>query len=210
MARATFGRSGNKIIVADEPANDTIGIVEVEPVDDGPESIDSDTGNDFGFEGIAGGDFEPVAEPIRTIPITGAEPQPGFTDPTTAAGTGKKPRKPRGPNRPKDGTTSAQNTRVLTAQLDALLFAAHTMAATMLHEPLLSISEDESKVLAEAIEKMANAYNLSAILSPKTQATIDLCIALGTVYGPRVMMLRSKPRNVRNVTPINQTATSTQ
>lgn len=206
MARKTFGRAGQLIDIPTDGNGEDVRIREVELPGESGSVTESTVGIEDASGSNLGTDFEPVGDVIRTEPITDTDAGTAYTDPANA--TGKRPRKPRGPNRPKDGASTAQgSTRVISAQLDALLFGLHTMAATLLHEPEFAINADESKVLAEAIEKMANAYNLSAVLSPKTAATVDLCIAVGIVYGPRVMKLMNKPRSMRNVTNIDKAGT---
>lgn len=211
MARKTFGRAGQPIEVPSGETGESLRIIETDPID---ESI-SESGR-VGGGASAGredrdesfGDFEPVDDVIRTQPIAGTESGGGFTDPTTATGPRRNKdgtlRKPRGSNRTKEDAPS--NTRVISLQLEKVLFSLHTMAAATLQEPELCIDEDEAKILADAIEKVANAYNFSAMFSPKTQAGVDLCIALVTVYGHRVMAIARKQRKTvtRNVTPIDK------
>ena len=209
MARKTFGRAGQIIVVPASGDSESISISEAE-LDGEPVSIDGDgrveilDSADHGDPSESSGDFVAVGEPIRTqsIRTDSTDADTGYSDPVNA--TGKRPRKPRGPNKPKQA--SAENTRVVSVQLEKVLFALHTMAAATLAEPELAIDEDEAKILAEAVEKVANAYNFSAMFSPKTQAGVDLCIALVTVYGHRVMTIARRPRKpMRNVTPINET-----
>jgi hypothetical protein len=219
MARKTFGRAGQIIVVPASGDSESISISEAE-LDGEPVSIDGDgrveilDSADQGDPSESIGDFVAVGEPIRTQSIrtdsivasdrradTDADTGPSYNDPINA--TGKRPRKPRGPNKPKQA--SAENTRIVSVQLEKVLFALHTMAAATLAEPELAIDEDEAKILAEAIEKVANAYNFSAMFSAKTQASVDLCIALVTVYGRRVMTIAKRPhKTVRNVTPIDK------
>ncbi len=211
MARRTFNKAGKLVDVLDGEAGQTIRIVEAKPESDG-EFGGNDSGNETG-EGVS---FEPVGSVIRTEPISnasdsGTDTRTEYIDPSTATGPKLNkdgtPRKRRGEGK----QTSGESSRVVTANLEKVLFSLHVMAAATLKEPDLAIDEDEAKILAEALEKIANAYNFSTIFSPKTQAGIDLTIALVTVYGARVMKIAQKQRRpMRNVTPINQTGTETK
>jgi hypothetical protein len=206
MARKTFGRGGQSIVITEyEPANDgEQPIVESIAVDEHAR-VDDDADDAGGIEDAAGIDFEPVGETIRTEPIAGA---PGeFFDPASAGGRRLNkdgtPRRKRGEGKARQA--NVENTRVISVQLEKVLFSLHTMAAATLREPELAIDEDEARILAGAVEKVANAYNFSAMFSPKAQAGVDLCIALVTVYGHRVMTMAKRPKHtVRNVTPIDK------
>lgn len=52
--------------------------------------------------------------------------------------------------------------------------------------PELMLTEDESKMLANAVNKVTELYDIP-ILSEKSQAWMGLAIAAGTIYGPRLM-----------------------
>jgi hypothetical protein len=214
MVRKTIGRSGRIIEVPDGSAGQTIGIVEADersiPVEfAGTSSMEDVAGSDRSDPTESQPDFEPVGEVIRTEPIASepdSKPGPGFFDPATSTGT--RTRKPRGPNKPKEPKPDKS---FITANLEKVLYQMHQMAAKMLAEPLLEIDEDESKLLAEGIEKVANAYNWTTVLSAKQQAALDMAIALGTVYGMRVLTIMKRQRRpMRNVTPIDQTGTESK
>lgn len=49
-------------------------------------------------------------------------------------------------------------------------------------------------MLADAIQEVAAAYDFTTILSPKTQALVDLSIACATIYGPRAMVIMARPK----------------
>jgi hypothetical protein len=214
MARRTFGPAGRIIEVVESEVRKPVAFEEpISGSDAEPDRLNdgNDSGNEAG-EGIA---FEPVGATLRTEPI--AEPESrtestGYTDPRTATGPRLNkdgtPRKPRGSA--KQAGTS-ENARFVAGYLEKALFSMHVMAAAMLSEPDLCIDEAEAKILADALEKVAVAYNFSTLLSPKAQASIDLTIALVTVYGSRVMKIARKQRRpMRNVTPITQTGTETK
>lgn len=208
MARKTFGRSGQVIIVPDESVGSTVRIIEAESSGD----VDTPTEDNITGDGESPA-FDAVGPVIRTEPISDPGSGTSYTDPTTAAGPRLNkdgtPRKRRG-----EGKVAGekQDKNVITANLEKVLFSLHTMAAGMLSEPEFNIDEDESKLLAQAVEKVANAYNWTTVLSPKMQAALDMTIVLATVYGPRVVRIAKKHRTrpMRNVTPITQTGTEKQ
>jgi hypothetical protein len=201
MARKSFNQSGQPIIINDSSPTSVSGVAE-QSADAGSDyGIADEVRFDAGIEhntedgsvGEDGSDFEPVGEPART-----------YTEPTTATTATRKPRKPRGPNKNK----ASVNLTFATANLEKVLYNMHAMGAALLLEPELEISEDEAKLLATAVGNVAVAYNISAIMSPKTQASIDLAIALVTVYGRRTMSILSRPKKVRGPQVVRQTPQS--
>lgn len=57
----------------------------------------------------------------------------------------------------------------------------------------LKIDEEESKKLAEAINRVQALYNTS-ILSEETAAWINLTIVAAAIYGPRVIVIRQRKK----------------
>lgn len=78
------------------------------------------------------------------------------------------------------------------------------MLAAIARNEDLEIDEDESKVLAKSINEVSKFY-MNLETSEKTVAWINLSMALGQVYGPRIMA--SKIRRMRNTQhrPTSQT-----
>lgn len=126
-------------------------------------------------------------------PSSGDDNASEFIDPAGAAsgngartdsgdGTRRKRGRPRG-----SSNGSAPNKRSETSRnLDSILFSIHTMGAIALKTPELMITEDESKQLASAINRVTELYDIP-ILSEKSMAWMGLAMAAGTVYGPRLM-----------------------
>ncbi len=54
----------------------------------------------------------------------------------------------------------------------------------------LTLSEDESKLLAEAAVNFANEFDL--IINPKVTASLQLFGACAMIYGPRLLMLKKR------------------
>ncbi len=87
--------------------------------------------------------------------------------------------------------------------LEKILFSVHMMGANFLKVPELMIGQDESKVLAEAINAVQQYYDWDA--SEETIIWVNLVGALITVYGPRAAVLVSKANKKKKetATPTN-------
>jgi hypothetical protein len=60
----------------------------------------------------------------------------------------------------------------------------------------LAIEPDEAKQLAEALDRVNELYDFSA-LSPKAMAWINLLTVAGGIYGPRVLAVSLKPSKAK-------------
>lgn len=136
-----------------------------------------------------------------------------FIDPSTVAsissGDTDSPKRGRGRPRGTSSTGRKGKASQTSANLEAILFSLHMMGASFLGVPELIISDDESKMLATAINRVSELYDVS-IIPEKTMAFINLGIAACTVYGPRVIVVmgnkkKKQPKMVQQnpVTPID-------
>lgn len=66
------------------------------------------------------------------------------------------------------------------------------MGAQILKVESLEIDKDEAKKLSDAIQEVNKFYNIP--LDPKKVAMVNLMVAMGTVYGPRIMAARIKKK----------------
>jgi hypothetical protein len=116
-------------------------------------------------------------------------------------GDGTRKRRKRGPNKRTTGAKKAQET------VKPFLLMAHTWAAVFLKTPELNLTEDEADKLSNAYNNFCEYHDIP-ILSPKRMSEINMILALGMVYGPRVVAVRNrikeeaKVKKARNVTPI--------
>ena len=116
-----------------------------------------------------------------------------YTDPESAVPPKRRGRPPGSRNasrKPKSTPSAFQNSETL----ERTLIMLHAMGSALLHEPELAIDGDEAKLLSDALTKTAVAFDWGAVVSPKTQALIELSIVCGTVYGPRVMKVAARRR----------------
>jgi hypothetical protein len=124
-----------------------------------------------------------------------------YTNPDTGADSradSDSPRRKRG--RPAGSGKSSSAKRSETSRsLDSILFSVHMMGAMWMKIPELMLSEDESKMLANAVNKVTELYDIP-ILSEKSQAWMGLAIAAGTVYGPRLMTAKLNAKQKKPVT----------
>jgi len=74
------------------------------------------------------------------------------------------------------------------------------MGATILHTPELRIDEQESAILAKAINDVLAAYGVFD-LTDKQLATSQAIMAALTVYGPRAIAIWNRGRNKPRLVP---------
>lgn len=101
------------------------------------------------------------------------------------------------------GTSSAGVSRKKagnSASLDALtntLIIVHAGIASATKVPELSIEEDEAKVLATAVASVLEEFDIQP--DPKVQAIVGLVVAAGSIYGPRMYLIRERKKAQRKV-----------
>lgn len=94
-------------------------------------------------------------------------------------------------NRESTGNSTAKKSVHLNSlSLTDLLYSVHMMGAQILKVESLEIDKDEAKKLSDAIQEVNKFYNIP--LDPKKVAMVNLMVAMGTVYGPRIMAARIK------------------
>lgn len=118
-------------------------------------------------------------------------------------GDGTRKRRKRGPNKRTTGKVKAQET------VEPFLLMAHTWAAVFLKCPEIALTQDEAKRLSDSYANFCEYHDIP-ILSAKRMSEINMILALGMVYGPRVVAVRNrikeeaKVKKAKNVTPISQ------
>ncbi len=119
----------------------------------------------------------------------------GYVNPADArtgdggdSGTGKRRGRPRGTAGRRNKSTSETS-----ANLEALLFSLHAMAASFTSIPELMLTQDEAKLLADATKRVSDLYEIS-VIPEKAMAWINLCIVAGGIYGPRYMVAMHKEK----------------
>jgi hypothetical protein len=190
MARKTFGRNGQPIIVdggeAGRIASET---------GDRFEPVETDTVGEHDSQSVEGN--RETEDGIVEGPIG--------TDPETAAPARTK-RKYTKRIKPGDGKSSSTTQNVIDeksiASVTDLIESLHVMMAVALHVPELAISNGESQRLRDATIELAKAHNFGAVVSPKMLANINFGCAVAGIYGPRVMLVMQKSKREK-VTPIN-------
>jgi hypothetical protein len=96
--------------------------------------------------------------------------------------------------------TGKQSTKEVSQDLSGLLLSAHSMLAALIKTPELEIDEAEAKRLGDAVARVNREFGVQ-IMSPKTAAVVNLIMAAGTVYGPRIIAVKnnSKRRKAEKV-----------
>ena len=116
--------------------------------------------------------------------------------------TGEPVRKRRGR---KPGSVNKKSNAPLDVNgLEAILLSAHAMLAGLTQTEAMKIDQEESHQLAVGISNVARHYDVGA-----TEKTLDWCnlfMALGVVYGPRLMLMRinrkPKPKPEQQPVPV--------
>lgn len=112
-----------------------------------------------------------------------------FTDPASCRGGGSTPDsgsgtrrrgRPRGTGG-KSRTTPTQTT----SDIAEILYTVHFGIANMFKSEMFAITTDESEKLARAITRVTELYEVR-LLPEKQMAWLNLAMALGGVYGPRI------------------------
>jgi hypothetical protein len=151
----------------------------------------SDPDGDSGSGGFAGVDSQSTGN------------DSSFTDPTSATGTGDgvtynrdgTPRKRRGR---KPGTANAAKSATKTAlSVEKMLFSLHSMGSVFLKIPELEIDHSEAKQLAVAIADVTALYDV-AFVNEKAVAWFDLLVALGAVYGTRMVVVTRRVKQEKD------------
>src|ERR1700733_92075 len=200
MARKTFGRSGQTIVIDDSFVSPFGGEIRD---DERPGPIDSGTNGDIKNtpgddnrqdSGEIGSNFVETGETVR-VSERGSE----YVQPANVVEP--KPKRKWARRKPKpDPAAQAASANVLSVNLEKILFSMHTMGAALLAEPDLEIDKDEAALPAEALKEVALAYDFTQIFNPRVQALIDLGLVVMTVHGPRVVKIYHKHQRKGTVT----------
>lgn len=159
--------------------------------------IGADSRNGNGKSGIGdftidGTEFEPV-EPVVGIDSEDDGATDGIdpdsigerTGEDRGGSDGRKRRSDAGQKRgTRGGKRRSKNTTSTSEILGRSLYALHQIVATYANSPTFAITEDESKMLAQAAHDLGELYEVK-MPSEKAQAWTQLIVVLGTVYGPR-------------------------
>lgn len=122
-------------------------------------------------------------------------------DSGTDNGTGKRPRKKRGPNKRTTGAKKAQDS------IAPFVMMIHTLMASKV--PEMAMTPDEAERVSSAYVNFCEHHDIP-ILSAKRLSEVELVSMLWMVYGTRVIAIRNRMKEdaraakARNVTPITQ------
>lgn len=142
------------------------------------------TGNASGNSAVAAGnDDTDGLEPAEAF-----GPEPEFADAGPAENNGnvdalgRDASKPRGKASPNYGKRTQAKTNL--RFIEKALSGIHSILAVVSRDDLWELSDDETKMLAEALGNVQDQYDIS--LDPKTQAWLELAGVASAIYGPRV------------------------
>lgn len=167
-------------------------------------AADSGIGGESGNLNGIGSEIRDSESGPDTGTDTGGETGTGiFQDPGTLKGVyidseSGEPKKRRGrpPGSGKGKTPGSSSPKSKTVPtligIEKILLSMHMMGAAMIGVPELQLSEDESKQLADSIERVAALYDMG--MSEKAIAWSQLLMVAGATYGPRIFayQLRTK------------------
>lgn len=94
-------------------------------------------------------------------------------------------------------TNTTEKAKILLSSfsIEGLLIGIHQMGAAILKTSELEISASEAKQLSDATQAVLKEYN--HVINPKTAAWIQLCVALGSVYGTRIVAVQMRNKTER-------------
>lgn len=136
--------------------------------------------------------------------------EPGSIPDANESGTGERKRRSdagkRHGSRRKNANrkTQAEDAKDLTA----VLLSLHMMVSSVTRIEELELSAEEAEQLAVAISRVNELYD-GYVIPEKAMAWINLAMAMGTVYGPRVIAYnirrKREPKRIESVTgvPVN-------
>lgn len=87
--------------------------------------------------------------------------------------------------------------------LERLLLSAHTMLASITKNPILAITPEEAKGLADAVARVNAAYAIA--LTEKQEAVGNLIMMAGAIYSPRLMAMRNIRAAMKKPSPATPT-----
>lgn len=156
-------------------------------IDDGPKGP---SGSEIGDSKSAG--TSPRTLPIIELPTIDAGPGDGTDysepNPIDAEQPKRRGRPPGSTNYNRKARTEAKAN--LIPDLEGLLFSANTMMAALLSAPDWAIDQNEAKYIADAAKEVAKHYAYT--VDPKKMAWANFWAAVGTVYGPRIVVAWKK------------------
>ena len=113
-------------------------------------------------------------------------------DPGTIAGngagngTGKRGRgRPRGTGNSSGAGTKAKKEKT-SIPVAHILFSIHSMLASFLKAPELKISDDESELLATAVTRVTDYYDVG-VMPEQYMIWMNLGMVAASIYGPRIV-----------------------
>lgn len=112
-----------------------------------------------------------------------------------------RPRGPRGPNTGRSGSRSKTSSASNIDALTRLLAIVHLGLAAATKAPELELDDSDAKALAAATANVLEQFEIKP--DPKIEAIIGLIIVSGSIYGPKLYMMRERMRatSAKNITP---------
>lgn len=102
-----------------------------------------------------------------------------------------KPRGTRGPNRARGNA----NSKTSIDALSRVLVIVHAGLASASKTPELNLGEDDANSLAMATANVLEQFNIKP--DPKIEAIVGLVVVAGTVYAPKLIMVRERLKEER-------------
>lgn len=171
---------GESSEVRSMPNGDIVaGIEDRLETDEHDESVDGDEHTASGTTDESSGYY--IVEPTTFGSGTGTGSDPG-----TGSGTGRKRGRPAG-----TGKKSKAKISEATQALTGLLYSTHLMLANFMDAEELAITEDEADQLGKSVVRVSQLYDIG-IIGEKAAAWTNLAIAMGSIYGPRVIAISKR------------------
>lgn len=154
-------------------------------------------GSDGNASGNIGADGYITIDPGAIEQPASGSDNGSATSATGDAGPKRRGRKPGSTTRAKQATLDVNG-------IEQLLLSTHYMLAGMTRVQEIALSPDEAKSLAQATANVARHYDVS--VSAKALDWTNLIMALGMVYGTRVVAMRNRARSAKanRAKPVNE------
>lgn len=157
------------------------------------EPVGGTVGADGAVAGTGGSGQHSVADELAAAGFTIIEPAALGDGAGSNSGSGndtaEQPAKRRG-RKPGSRNANGKTQALDINGVEAILFSAHTILATIVKTPEIALDQIEARQMAEAIGNVSRHYDIAA-----TQKTLDwanLIMAAGMIYGTRLYAIRAK------------------
>ncbi len=163
---------------------------------DGRDEQDANAASGIDAEDERGANSADSAVDPASIPTAGDDAPYGYTK------SGRRRNRPIGSNRTGAGKSGRKSASETSSSLNSILFSVHLMGASFLKVPELTLTNEESEALCEAIMRVTELYDIP-LVDEKTMAWVNLAMVAGGIYAPRFIAAKINKSKQGNLQVIN-------